>query len=64
MLFPSEVFLFVFLPVVLAVYYLFLRKTKRLKNIFLLIAALFASVTHKEEANDFARSDSSAFRIL
>lgn len=41
MLFPSEVFLFVFLPVVLAVYYLFLRKTKRLKNIFLLIASLF-----------------------
>lgn len=41
MLFPSEVFLFVFLPVVLAVYYLFLRKTKELKNIFLLLASLF-----------------------
>ena len=38
MLFPSEVFLFVFLPVVLGVYYLLLRKTKHLKNIFLLAA--------------------------
>jgi alginate O-acetyltransferase complex protein AlgI len=41
MLFPSEVFLFVFLPVVLIVYYVFLRKTKKLKNIFLLLASLF-----------------------
>jgi len=41
MLFPSEVFLFVFLPVVIAVYYLFLRKTKMLKNVFLLLASLF-----------------------
>ncbi len=41
MLFPSEVFLFIFLPVVLAVYYIFLRKTKELKNIFLLVASLF-----------------------
>ena len=41
MLFPSEVFLFVFLPVVLGVYYLLLRKTKHLKNIFLLAASLF-----------------------
>lgn len=41
MLFPSEVFLFVFLPVVIAVYYVFLRKTKMLKNVFLLIASLF-----------------------
>ena len=41
MLFPSEVFLFVFLPLVLAVYYIFLRKTKELKNIFLLAASLF-----------------------
>ena len=40
MLFPSEVFLFVFLPVVLGVYYLLLRKTKHLKNIFLLAASL------------------------
>ena len=41
MLFPSEVFLFVFLPVVLAVYYGFLRKTKTPKNVFLLLASLF-----------------------
>jgi alginate O-acetyltransferase complex protein AlgI len=41
MLFPSEVFLFVFLPTVLVVYYVFLRKTKALKNIFLLVASLF-----------------------
>ena len=41
MLFPSEVFLFVFLPLVLAVYYIFLRKTKELKNIFWLAASLF-----------------------
>lgn len=41
MLFPSEVFLFVFLPVVLAVYYALLRKTRNLKNIFLLAASLF-----------------------
>ena len=41
MLFPSEVFLFVFLPLVLAVYYISLRKTKELKNIFLLAASLF-----------------------
>ncbi|MCM1183323.1 MAG: MBOAT family protein [Roseburia sp.] len=41
MLFPSEVFLFVFLPSVLAVYYIFLRRTKMAKNIFLLAASLF-----------------------
>lgn len=41
MLFPSEVFLFVFLPVVLVVYYALLRKTRTLKNIFLLAASLF-----------------------
>lgn len=41
MLFPSEVFLFVFLPFVLAVYYIFLKKTKELKNIFLLLVSLF-----------------------
>lgn len=41
MLFPSEVFLFVFLPVVLVIYYLFLRKTKKCKNLFLLAASLF-----------------------
>lgn len=41
MLFPSEEFIFVFLPVVFAVYYLFLRKTVEAKNIFLLAASLF-----------------------
>lgn len=41
MLFPSEVFLFVFFPIVLVVYYALLRKTKTLKNIFLLAASLF-----------------------
>lgn len=41
MLFPSEVFIFVFLPVVLVVYYALLRKTKALKNVFLLLASLF-----------------------
>ena len=41
MLFPSEVFLFVFLPLVLVIYYGLLRKTKNLKNIFLLITSLF-----------------------
>lgn len=41
MLFPSEVFLFVFLPMVVVVYYALLRKTKNIKNIFLLIVSLF-----------------------
>lgn len=41
MLFPSEIFLFVFLPVVLIIYYAFLRKMKKAKNIFLLAASLF-----------------------
>ena len=34
MLFPSEVFLFMFLPFVLAIYYLVLRKHTKGKNIF------------------------------
>lgn len=41
MLFPSEVFLFVFLPIVVTVYYAFLRKTTVAKNLFLLAASLF-----------------------
>lgn len=41
MLFPSEIFLFVFLPAVLFLYYVPLRKTKTLKNIFLFLASLF-----------------------
>lgn len=36
MLFPSEVFLFLFLPFVLAVYYLVLRKHTVGKNVFLI----------------------------
>ncbi len=41
MLFPGEVFLFIFLPAVLLIYYILLRKTKTLKNVFLLAASLF-----------------------
>lgn len=41
MLFPSEEFLFVFLPVVLGIYYVFLRKHQKAKNTFLLVASLF-----------------------
>lgn len=41
MLFPSEEFLFLFLPIVLGIYYVFLRKTKNIKNIFLLLTSLF-----------------------
>lgn len=40
MLFPSEVFLFMFLPFVLAIYYLVLRKHTKGKNIFLLVMSL------------------------
>lgn len=40
MIFSSEVFLFVFLPVNLIVYYLFLRRHRLLQNIFLLITSL------------------------
>lgn len=45
MLFPSEEFLFLFLPIVLFVYYAFLRKTTHAKNIFLLIVSLFFYVS-------------------
>lgn len=41
MLFSSSVFLFVFLPAVLLVYYVFLRSTRRGQNVFLLVASLF-----------------------
>lgn len=41
MVFSSEIFLFVFLPFVLAIYYGLLRKTRKVKNIFLLVASLF-----------------------
>ncbi len=40
MLFPSEVFLFLFLPFVLAVYYLVLRKHTVGKNTFLFVMSL------------------------
>jgi alginate O-acetyltransferase complex protein AlgI len=40
MLFSSLIFLFLFLPAVLAVYYLVLRKHRQAQNIFLLLASL------------------------
>lgn len=41
MLFSSPVFIYLFLPIILIVYYLFLRKSRPLQNVFLLIASLF-----------------------
>lgn len=41
MLFPSEIFLFVFLPAVLLVYYVLPRKARTSKNILLFLASLF-----------------------
>ncbi len=40
MLFPSEVFIFLFLPIVVLVYYILLRNKQLAKNIFLLIVSL------------------------
>ena len=40
MLFSSSTFIFLFLPIVIFVYYVFLRKHRSLQNIFLLIASL------------------------
>ena len=40
MLFSSSTFLFAFLPIVITVYYVFLRNRRILQNIFLLIASL------------------------
>lgn len=40
MLFSSSTFIFLFLPVVIFIYYVFLRKNRTLQNIFLLIASL------------------------
>ena len=40
MLFSSTIFIFGFLPFVLFVYYVFLRKTKKAKNVFLLLSSL------------------------
>ena len=41
MLFSSNIFIFFFLPVVLFVYYIFLRTSRKLQNLFLFIASLF-----------------------
>ena len=40
MLFSSTTFIFLFLPIVISIYYLFLRKSKNAKNIFLLIVSI------------------------
>ena len=40
MLFSSSTFLFAFLPIVIFVYYVFLRKYRSLQNVFLLISSL------------------------
>ena len=40
MLFSSSTFIFLFLPIVLFVYYVFLRKNRFLQNVFLLLASL------------------------
>ena len=40
MLFSSSIFLFAFLPITLFIYYIFLRKTKKVKNYFLLLMSL------------------------
>ena len=45
MLFSSSVFLFLFLPVVLLVYYLPLRRWRQGQNVFLLLASLGYAVT-------------------
>ncbi len=41
MLFSSSIFIFVFLPEVLFVYYILLRKSRPAQNVFLLLASLF-----------------------
>lgn len=41
MLFSSTDFLFFFLPITLFIYFVFLRKTKKVKNYFLLLMSLF-----------------------
>lgn len=41
MLFSSLIFLFVFLPIVLGLYFIVCRKSMLAKNILLLIASLF-----------------------
>lgn len=41
MLFSSTVFIYLFLPITLIVYYLILRKSRKLQNVFLLFVSLF-----------------------
>ena len=41
MLFSSTTFIYLFLPLVLVVYYLLLRKSRNLKNVFLFLASIF-----------------------
>lgn len=41
MLFSSNIFIFFFLPFVIFVYYVFLRKSRKLQNLFLFLASLF-----------------------
>ena len=41
MLFSSNIFLFIFLPAVMLCYYVFLRKSRVLQNVFLFFASLF-----------------------
>ncbi len=41
MLFSSAVFIYAFLPITIAVYYLLLRKCRKAQNVFLLFASLF-----------------------
>lgn len=40
MLFSSTVFILLFLPITVAIYYLFLAKTKKAKNVFLLLMSI------------------------
>ena len=41
MLFSSVEFIFIFLPIVIFVYYVLLRKSRTLQNIFLTFSSLF-----------------------
>lgn len=41
MLFSSNIFVFIFLPAVILVYYTILRRSRTLQNLFLLLASLF-----------------------
>ena len=40
MLFSTTTFIVIFLPIVIGIYYIFLRKTKKMKNVFLLLASI------------------------